>query len=263
MALSRIHCDGLRGGDLDGLDLGVRALVADGVHQPRGLEHQQPQLLDARPGTRRSSRGPRPARRAACRRRPARRRARTSARWPARRCRCERMQWWIRPGPSRAWAIAKPSPSSPIRLLAGTRTSVEARSRRGRRGRGRRSRSTVHAAHDRRRRGCRAGRGSSTAGGAGRPSGSVLPITMKISALGVHRAGDPPLAAVDDVVVAVAHDAGARCWWRRRRRRRARSSRTPSGSRRRSSGSSHRSFCSAVPNMRQHLHVAGVRAPRS
>ena len=39
----------------------------------------------------------------------------------------------------------------------------------------------LHAAHDRRRRGCRAGRGSSTAAGAGRPSGSVLPITMKIS----------------------------------------------------------------------------------
>ena len=29
------------------------------------------------------------------------------------------MQWWIRPGPSRAWAMAKPVPSSPMRLLAG------------------------------------------------------------------------------------------------------------------------------------------------
>ena len=47
-----------------------------------------------------------------------------------------------------------------------------------------------------------------TAAGAGRPSGSVLPITMKISRVGVHRAGDPPLAAVDDVLVAVALDAG-------------------------------------------------------
>ena len=35
-----------------------------------------------------------------------------------------RMQWWIRPGPSRAWAIMKPSPSPASRLLAGTRTSV-------------------------------------------------------------------------------------------------------------------------------------------
>ncbi len=31
----------------------------------------------------------------------------------------ERMQWWIRPGPRRACAIAKPSPSPPIRFAAG------------------------------------------------------------------------------------------------------------------------------------------------
>ena len=35
------------------------------------------------------------------------------------------MQWWIRPGPSRAWAIMKPSPSPAIRFSAGTRTSGE------------------------------------------------------------------------------------------------------------------------------------------
>jgi hypothetical protein len=39
-----------RGSDLDGLDLGMRALVAHGVHHPRGLEHEQPGLLDAHPG---------------------------------------------------------------------------------------------------------------------------------------------------------------------------------------------------------------------
>src|ERR1700691_5315083 len=38
------------GDDLDRLDLGVRALVAHGVHQPRGLEHEQPGLLDPDPG---------------------------------------------------------------------------------------------------------------------------------------------------------------------------------------------------------------------
>ena len=38
-----------RNRDLDRLDLGVRALVADGVHQPRGLQHQQPGLLDPHP----------------------------------------------------------------------------------------------------------------------------------------------------------------------------------------------------------------------
>ncbi len=32
-----------------------------------------------------------------------------------------RMQWWMRPGPSRSWAIAKPPPRSPSRLAAGTR----------------------------------------------------------------------------------------------------------------------------------------------
>ena len=34
-----------------------------------------------------------------------------------------RMQWWIRPGPRRPWAMRKPSPSSCSRLSAGTRTS--------------------------------------------------------------------------------------------------------------------------------------------
>ena len=34
----------------------------------------------------------------------------------------DRMQWWMRPGPSRAWAIRKPMPSPPMMLSAGTRT---------------------------------------------------------------------------------------------------------------------------------------------
>src|SRR5579875_1333792 len=38
--------------DLDRLDLGVRALVADRVHEPRGLQDQQPGLLDPHPGLR-------------------------------------------------------------------------------------------------------------------------------------------------------------------------------------------------------------------
>ena len=36
-----------------------------------------------------------------------------------------RMQWWMRPGPSRAWAIMKPSPSPATRFAAGTRASVK------------------------------------------------------------------------------------------------------------------------------------------
>src|SRR5215472_10178909 len=39
-----------RSRDLDGLDLGVRALVADRVHHPGGLEHEQPRRLDPDPG---------------------------------------------------------------------------------------------------------------------------------------------------------------------------------------------------------------------
>src|SRR3954452_17699359 len=35
----------------------------------------------------------------------------------------QRMQWWMRPGPRRCWAIRKPAPSSPSRFSAGTRTS--------------------------------------------------------------------------------------------------------------------------------------------
>ena len=34
-----------------------------------------------------------------------------------------RMAWWMRPGPSRSCASRKPSPSSPSRFAAGTRTS--------------------------------------------------------------------------------------------------------------------------------------------
>ena len=33
-----------------------------------------------------------------------------------------RMQWWIRPGPRRPWAISKPRPSPRIMFDAGTRT---------------------------------------------------------------------------------------------------------------------------------------------
>ena len=40
----------------------------------------------------------------------------------------ERMQWWMRPGPRRAWAIAKPSPSPAMRFVAGTRQSVNSSS---------------------------------------------------------------------------------------------------------------------------------------
>ncbi len=47
----------------------------------------------------------------------------TSARARARPPPIARMQWWMRPGPSRSWAITKPAPRSPSRLAAGTRQS--------------------------------------------------------------------------------------------------------------------------------------------
>src|SRR5205814_1764137 len=34
-----------------------------------------------------------------------------------------RMQWWMRPGPSRSWAITKPAWRGPSRLASGTRQS--------------------------------------------------------------------------------------------------------------------------------------------
>ena len=36
----------------------------------------------------------------------------------------QRMTWWMRPGPSRFWAIWKPAPSLPSVFVTGTRTSV-------------------------------------------------------------------------------------------------------------------------------------------
>ena len=74
------------------------------------------------PGPRRSSPGPRPAPRWACRRRSGSAFARHISSTARSAIPIDRMQWWIRPGPSRACAMAKPSPSSPIRFAAGTRT---------------------------------------------------------------------------------------------------------------------------------------------
>ena len=39
--------------------------------------------------------------------------------WPS-----QRMQWWMRPGPSRFCAIRKPPPASPSTFVMGTRTSL-------------------------------------------------------------------------------------------------------------------------------------------
>ena len=79
-----------------------------------------------RPGSRRPSRrssSARSASRRAGRRTP---RARASSEHISSNARCiwpsQRITWWMRPGPSRFCAIRKPSPRSPSRFAAGTRT---------------------------------------------------------------------------------------------------------------------------------------------
>ena len=109
-----------------------------------------------------------------------------------------------RAGPGR-WRSRSPSP--PIRFAAGTRTSVEGdlgvpavrRRRRSRRRVMPRRTSTPGVSRGTRIMLCWRCRSA---------SGSVLPITMKISQRGSIAPGRPPLAAVDHVLVAVAVDPG-------------------------------------------------------
>ena len=140
-----------------------------------------------------------------------------------------RMQWWMRPGPSRACAIAKPPPSSPRRYSAGTRTSSKSVSQcpppaswpnTGKRAHDRDAR-RVERHEDHRVPAVRVGVGIGDA------------HEDRERAAGRRRAARPPLVRVDHVVVAVALDATRRCWWRRGARPTARSSRSTSGSRRR------------------------------
>ena len=184
--------------DLDGLDLGVRALVADRVHQPGRLEHQQPGLLDAYPGL-----GDPLADHALLGQRPAERRrgpapAGTSAPAPARPSRSGACSGGCGPGragPGRSRS-RRPRRRSGSPPAPGRRRR---RSRRGRRASRRCSRRrviprwTVTPGVSRGTRimlccRCRSAR-----------PGSVLPITMKIAQSRAHRAGRPPLAPVDHV----------------------------------------------------------------
>ena len=114
---------GPRDRDLDGLDLGHRGAVADGVHEPGGLEHQQPQRLDLRGGTRRPTRARRPGRPAAGRTPTATSRARAPGPAPAPPCRataCSGGSGRDRAGPARS---RSPRPRRRGCCAAGTRTS--------------------------------------------------------------------------------------------------------------------------------------------
>ena len=213
---------------LDGGDLGARRLGADVVDQPGGLEGQQPRLLDRHPrlgdllahhallGERLAEGDARRGALAHQLERPLRHADRAHAVMDA-------------AGPEPAWAIAKPPPSSPIRLLdrhadvgrsatsqwpcwslvAEDRQVADDLDARG-----------VHRHEDHRLLAVRSARRVG------------LAHHDEDLAARVGGAARPPLAAVDDVVVAVAGDRASRCWSRPMTRRPARSSRTPSGSRR-------------------------------
>ena len=199
--------DGRGGGDLDRLDLGVRALVADGVHQPGGLEHQQPKLLDPHPRL-----GDPLADHALAGQRLAERHPLHGA--PA-----HHLDRALGDADG-AHAVVDPAGAEaglgdrePVALLADeVRGRAPGRrgtgSRRGRRARGRRSRRPpcprMHA----------------DPGSVARDEDHRLlavPVGVRVGLahhdedLGrrAHRAGDPPLAPVDDVLVAVPPDRGA------------------------------------------------------
>ena len=124
IARSRICCTARGHRDLDRLDLGHRRAVADGVHEPGGLEHEQPQRLDLDAGlgdplAHDALLGERPAERA-----PRRRALDARGRAPARAMPSDAHAVVDpardRAGPARS---RSPSPSPARRFAAGTRTS--------------------------------------------------------------------------------------------------------------------------------------------
>ncbi len=109
-------------GDLDRGDLGAGVPRAHGVDQPGRVEHQQPGLVDRQPGLGDPLLHHAVLRDRRTEGRAASRRARTSVPSARSATPSERMQWWMRPGPSRAWAIMNPPPRGPSRFARGTRT---------------------------------------------------------------------------------------------------------------------------------------------
>ncbi len=187
---------GPRDGDLDRLDLGHRRAVADGVHEPGGLEHQQAQRLELDAGLGDPLAHARPARRAGGRTRRADARALADERRArARPCRARACSGGC--GPGRA-APARSRTRRPRRRSGSrpARARRRTRSRRGRRGRGRRSRTPSAGAR-------------SVTPGVSRgtrimlcwrcrsASGSVFAHHDEDRRIGVHRPRRPPLAARD------------------------------------------------------------------
>src|SRR5881409_2108223 len=108
-------------GDFDLGDRLAGRLVADRVHHVRGVEHEQARLIDLDPRLGDAlerdvvlARGLPKATRFIARLHMSSSARSATPIW--------RMQWWMRPGPRRPWAISKPRPSPSSMFDAGTRT---------------------------------------------------------------------------------------------------------------------------------------------
>ena len=255
----------LRRRDLDRRDLGARVLVADGVHQPRGLQRQQPRPSRSRCATRRSSPGccarvgDRLAERLALRRAPAHQLERPLGRADRAHAVVDAARAEAGLGDHEAVALAGEEVRRPAR--ARPRSAP----RRGPPGRVAEDRQVAHDGHAR---ACRAGTSDHRLLLVARAVGVGLAHHDEDPAALAQRARRPPLAAVEDVLVAVALDAQLDVAWRPSWRRRARSSRRPSGSRRRAAGAASAPAARRVPNCVEDLHVArvgrgAVAAPRA
>jgi len=240
--------------DLDHRDLGLCRLVADRVHHPCRLECRSrawsimQRARQCAPATRSGApRGPPKATRLASRLHIS-----SSARSASP---IERNAWWMRP--VRAGPVAIRS-----RALrpAGCSWPEPGRCHRSSCGRAARRRSEhIQRPHDRHSGRVRRTRPSTAVGDAG-ASGSVLPMTCRSCSADRPRRC-PPLAAVDDVAVALPPDGRLDVSCVRRRPLRARFIReTPSGAR---PASSTGLSSASVPANRSfdRFHVAGVRWP--
>ena len=219
-------------------------------------QHQQPRLVDGDAGLRDPLAVAAEVEPAACRTRCGRA-PRAAGQLERRLGRpISRMQWWMRPGPSRPWAISKPRPGSgDDRVRRGSRTSVNVTSPC--------PNGSSWSAEDRQHPldltpgASRGHEHHASAGGGGRRRVGEAHEDQ------AARSGDARCRCVHHLrpsttTSSPSSRAVAACSSRPTRRRRARSCRTPSGSPRAAAGPA---SALAAPSCRtaQHLHVAGVR----
>ena len=164
-----------------------------------------------------------------------------------------RMQWWMRPGPRRSWAMTKPAWRGPSRFAVGDPAVLVADLAVA---------GAAVVAHHRHRpdqvEARRVGRHEDH-------RGAGVGVCLGVGDhhhdrdRGADRAGGEPLVAVDHPLAAVEHGAASAACAGPSRRPRARSSRSRSGSRRRAAAAATRSFCSGAAVLGDDLHVARVR----